>query len=303
MSTDNTKGFSCSLCPRKCSAERGEKSGRGYCASPALPVVTRAAPHFGEEPCISGPGGSGTVFFAGCNLRCVFCQNRNISGGGTDKGKILSPTALRELFYRLEDKGVCNINLVTPSHFIIPIAEALAGASLHIPVVWNSSGYEGVNALRSLRGLVDIYIPDYKYSDKALAEEYSKAPDYPLVAAEAIAEMYAQTGPFVQDENGLAKKGVIVRHLVLPGSVDNTLGVIDIMERLLPPDGFYFSLMSQYTPMPGLENHPKLRRTVTEEEYDGCLSYLMMSDIENIFAQDGSSKGSEMIPDFDGTGL
>ena len=291
----------CNICPRKCAAPRKPDSAGGFCASPALALVTRAAPHFGEEPCISGSRGSGTVFFSGCNLRCVFCQNHEISRGGL--GTPHDAGALRELFLRLRDKGVHNINLVTPTHYTEIIAEALSGLSLGIPVVWNSSGYESVETLRSLGGLVQVYMPDFKYSDPALAKSWSMAEDYPAVALAAIKEMYRQRGEFVLDDEGMLQSGVLIRHLIMPGAAENTLRVIDAVEDNLPADKIIFSLMAQYTPMPGLQCYPQLQRTITAEEYERCRSYLDFSDILCGFTQSPESATGEMIPDFDGTGV
>ena len=244
----------CTHCPRKCGAARKPNSPGGFCASPSLAMVTRAAPHFGEEPCISGTRGSGTVFFSGCNLRCVFCQNHEISRGG--EGKPHSAAELGELFLRLRDTGVHNINLVTPSHYSNIIAEALSSIRLGIPVVWNSGGYDSVDSLRSLEGLVQVYMPDYKYADPILAKKYSAAEDYPAVALAAIKEMYRQRGEFVLDDDGIMQSGVLIRHLIMPGNPENTLRCIDAVEDNLPPGKIIFSLMSQYTPMPGLEAYP-----------------------------------------------
>ena len=215
----------CGDCPRRCGAKRGEKQRGGVCMSPALPVVARAAPHYGEEPCISGSRGSGTIFFTGCNLKCVFCQNREISRG--QGGRIVSVQELRDIMLRLRDGGVHNINLVTPSHFIRPVAEALSGLALGIPVVWNSSGYESVESLKMLEGLVQIYMPDFKYAKKDLAKRYSAAEDYPEAARAAIREMYRQTGPFRMDGDGLLRSGVLIRHLILPGQDLNAMDAID----------------------------------------------------------------------------
>lgn len=292
--------MTCSICPRFCGADRNGKRG-GFCRSAEKAAVTRAAPHFGEEPCISGTRGSGTVFFSGCNLRCVFCQNHEISRGGV--GQELDAAGLRELFVRLRDKGVHNINLVTPTHFSRVIAEALSGLKLGIPVVWNSSGYDSVETLRMLDGLVQIYMPDYKYSDPVLAGRYSSAEDYPRVALEAIREMYRQTGPFVMDEDGILRSGVLIRHLILPGNPENSLRCIDAVEDNLPADKILFSLMSQYTPMPGLESFPELCRRISAEEYERVSSYLEFSDISYGYTQSPESATDEMIPDFDGTGL
>ena len=209
--------YICSDCPRRCGAERSDTKSGGVCASPALPRVARAAPHFGEEPCISGSRGAGTIFFTGCNLRCVYCQNRAISRGG--EGRAVSVEALRSMMLRLRDEGVHCIDLVTPTHYLHAVREALEGLELGIPVVWNSSGYESVDALRTLEGLVQVYLPDYKYSDAALAKRYSAAADYPEAASAAIREMFRQTGPYRMDEDGLLVSGVLIRHLILPRSV------------------------------------------------------------------------------------
>lgn len=291
----------CNDCPRQCGAKRGPIEPGGVCRSPALPRVSRAAPHFGEEPCISGVRGSGTVFFTGCNLRCVFCQNREISrGGGT--GEILSVPALRDLMLRLRDQGVHNINLVTGAHFIRPIAEALQGLDLGIPVVWNSSGYESVDSLRLLEGLVQVYLPDFKYWKPALAKRYSLAEDYPAVAAAAIREMFRQTGPYVLDEDGMLRRGVLIRHLILPGQDLNAMDVIDFAAEEFPAGSVLFSLMSQYTPMPGLENFPELQQRVDAETNLRLIAYLQKRGLEGYW-QEPEAATDEMIPAFDGTGL
>ena len=288
------------LCPRRCGAQR--RDGRnGFCGVPETALVCRAAPHFGEEPCISGSRGSGAVFFAGCSLRCVFCQNYAISRGAA--GEPVSVTELRDIFLRLRDRGVHNINLVTPTHYSTVIAEALAGLELGIPVVWNSSGYESVPTLRDLAGLVQVYMPDFKYADGALAARYSAAPDYPEAALAAIREMFRQTGPFQMDAEGILQRGLLIRHLILPGAPENTLRVIDAVEDHLPAGAILFSLMCQYTPMPGLEAFPELQRPVSAEEYARCASYLDFSGICNGYTQSPESVGEEQIPAFDGTGV
>ena len=287
----------CSLCPRRCGVRPG------FCGVPETAFVCRAAPHFGEEPCISGMRGSGAVFFAGCNLRCVFCQNHEISRGAA--GRAVSVPQLRDIFLRLRDRGVHNLNLVTPTHYSDRIAEALSGLDLGIPVVWNSSGYESVETLRALEGLVQVYMPDFKYADAALAQRYSSAPDYPETALAAIREMYRQTGPFALDGDGILQRGVLIRHLILPGAAgsENTLRVIDAIEDHLQPKGVLFSLMAQYTPMPGVDGtkYPELTRRVTRAEYERCRSYLEFSEIENGFWQELDSATDEMIPEFDMT--
>ena len=289
------------MCPRGCRAERGGE-GRGFCRAPERAVISRAAPHFGEEPCISGTRGSGAVFFCGCNLRCVFCQNRDISRS-MEKGKTLSDEELARIFAALEAQGVHNINLVTPSHYTGAIRRALRLGKPGVPVVYNSSGYDSVLALKSLSGLVNVYMPDMKYLDAKMAGEYSAAPDYPETAKRAIIEMYRQTGPFVLDEAGLMQSGVIIRHLIMPGNLDNTFDVIDWTAETFPRGSVMFSLMAQYTPMGSFPEHPELERGITQEEYDRAVSYLEYSGIETGFVQEMSSATSEMIPDFDLTGV
>ncbi len=293
--------YKCSDCPRNCGALRGEKSAGGVCASPAAAHVVRAAPHFGEEPCISGSRGSGAVFFSGCNLRCVFCQNREISRSAA--GKELSAAQLRELFLRLRDEGVHNINLVTPSHYIREIAKALDGLELGIPVVWNSSGYDKPESLKMLEGLVQIYMPDLKYLKQEPAARYSAAPDYPAAAAAAIKEMYRQVGPYQMDEEGILKSGLLIRHLILPQQELNTMDVIDFVAEEFPKGSVLFSLMSQYTPMPGLQKFPELQTTVDDETSRNLRSYMLKIGIEDGYWQDGAAATNEMIPDFDLTGI
>ena len=294
--------YICSDCPRRCGAERSDTKSGGVCASPALPRVARAAPHFGEEPCISGSRGAGTIFFTGCSLRCVYCQNRAISRGGGE-GRTVSVEALRSMMLRLRDEGAHCIDLVTPTHYLRAVREALEGLALGIPVVWNSSGYESVEALKSLEGLVQVYLPDYKYSDAALAKRYSAAPDYPELAAAAIREMYRQTGPFRMDENGLLVSGVLIRHLILPGEIENSMGAIDFVSESFPPGSVLFSLMSQYTPIEGLEKYPALRRRVDPGENEHLIRYMRRCGLADGYWQELSSAIEEQIPAFDGTGV
>ena len=289
----------CNMCPRHCNIDRNARF--GFCQVPEMPMIARAAPHFGEEPCITGTRGSGTVFFSGCNLRCVFCQNHTISRGHT--GSVVTVERLRDIFLELQDQGVHNINLVTGSHYAHKIAEALELAKLTIPVAWNSSGYDSVETLKQLEGKVQIYMPDFKYSDPILAKRYSFAEDYPEIAAAAIAEMYRQTGPYQMDEDGILQKGVLVRHLIMPNRPTNTKGVIDTLTSLLPQGGFLFSLMSQYTPMPNLEAYPELQQTVSPALADFCYRYMLKKGIEDGYYQDPASATDEMIPDFDLTGV
>lgn len=291
----------CDLCPRQCGAERTEYEPGGVCASPLLPRIARAAAHFGEEPCISGERGSGTVFFSGCNLRCVFCQNHEISRGGA--GKMVSIERLRDIFLELQDTGVHNINLVTPTHYADAVIQALSMARLSIPVAWNSSGYDSVETLRRLEGLVQIYMPDFKYMDAAAAKKYSAAPDYPEVAKAAVREMYRQTGNFSVDDEGILQSGVLIRHLILPGAEANTRAVIDFTADEFPAEGVLFSLMSQYTPMPGAAAFPELSKTVTAAENDRLVEYMLSRGIEYGFWQEPCSATEEMIPAFDFTGV
>ena len=292
----------CSDCPRACQAQRTGSAGGGVCVSPMLPRVIRAAPHYGEEPCISGTRGAGTIFFSGCNLRCVFCQNREISRKSV--GRILTVSELRTLMLRLRDQGVHNIELVTPTHFTRVIAEALDGLELGIPVVWNSSGYEKAETLRLLEGLVQVYMPDLKYLNSDTAKRYSAAADYPEVATAAISEMVRQRGSCRFDDAGLLQSGVLIRHLILPGHSSESMDVIDYVADSFSPGTVLFSLMSQYTPKPGLEaRFPELCRTVTAEENENLIHYLHARRLQDGFWQELSSVGEENIPIFDGSGL
>lgn len=292
--------FYCELCPRECGCERTADSGCGVCGEGMTARVARAAPHMWEEPPVSGERGSGTVFFAGCNLRCVYCQNYGLSRGET--GVRVSPQRLRKIYFELIDKGVHNINLVTAGHFLPAVLESLS-EPLPVPVVWNSSGYEKVEALKRLEGRVDIYLPDMKYAGAALAEKYSAAPDYPETAKKAILEMYRQTGPYVMGEDGLLKSGVIIRHLVLPNALENTRRVIDWVAGTFAPGQVLFSLMSQYTPMGRAAEFPEIGRRLTPEEYGKAVGYMERSGIEDGFYQELSSAGEEYTPDFDLTGI
>lgn len=293
--------FVCTLCPRRCAALRTEAQAGGICRSPLLPRIARAAPHFGEEPCVAGKNGTGAVFFTGCNLRCVFCQNRDISRG-EGAGKTLTVPELRDTLLRLRDRGVDSIDLVTGAHYIPAIAEALSGLSLGIPVVWNSSGYESVEALRQLEGLVQVYMPDYKYSDPEAARRYSAAADYPEVAADAFREMFRQVGPYTLDENGLMKSGVLIRHLILPGRLDDARDAIDFAADEFPRGAVLFSLMSQYTPTPGLERFPELQRRVTPEENRALIHYMKVRHLDG-FWQENEAATEELLPDWDLMGV
>lgn len=288
----------CTLCPRRCGVDRtaGE---RGFCRQPDHIVAARAAAHYWEEPVISGSYGSGAVFFSGCTLGCRFCQNEAISHQGC--GQALSSARLREVFARLIDDGVQNINLVTPTHFLPSILPALT-PKLPVPVVYNCGGYESVETLRQLEGLVDIYLPDMKYSDNRLAARLSAAPDYAETAAAAIAEMYRQVGGAVI-EDGVMQRGLLVRHLILPDQLDNTLGVLDWFAEAFPRKDVLFSLMSQYTPTARMACEPPFDRPISQTQYDAALSYLSLLGIERGYTQDFSAASGDYIPAFDGTGL
>ncbi len=286
--------MNCKLCPRDCGAARDTAA--GYCAMPWEPVVARAARHDWEEPCISGTRGAGAVFFSGCNLRCVYCQNYDISA--LRRGERLSVAELRALFARLEAEGVHNLDLVTPTHFALAIREALDPPP-GIPVVWNSGGYDKPLTLRLLAGKIQIYMPDMKYSDSALAAALSGAPDYPEIARAAIREMFRQVGPYVLDGDGILRSGVLIRHLVLPGELDNTFGVLDWIAESFRPGEVLVSLMSQYTP----NGHGGPGRRLSAEEYARAADYMRALGILDGYTQDPDSAESSYTPDFDGTGL
>ena len=290
----------CLLCPRNCGIDRANGE-LGFCRCGEMPIVARAAAHFGEEPCISGSCGSGTVFFSGCNMHCVFCQNREISFDG--HGKEVSVARLAELFSELEASGVHNLNLVTPTHFTDKIIQALKIAKPSIPVVWNSSAYESVETLKTLEGFVKVYMPDLKYSSADAASRFSSARDYPSIAKAAIMEMFRQTGSFIMDNEGLLKRGVLIRHLILPDRLDDAFDVIDWISESFPKNGVLFSLMSQFVPLADKTKYPELARSISREEFDRAQSYLSLSAIENGFFQELSSATNELIPSFDLTGV
>ena len=287
----------CKLCPRQCGALRTETRGEGFCGMPAQPSLARASLHHWEEPCVSGSRGSGAVFFSGCVLGCVFCQNGPISR--ERRGKTVSVQRLREIFEELVRQGAHNVNLVSPTPYIPAIREALE-EPLPVPVVWNTGGYERVESLRALEGRVQVWLPDLKYADNALAERYSGAPDYFETAASAIREMYRQTGDCVL-EDGLIKRGVIIRHLLLPGALENAKAVMDWVAETFRPGQVMFSLMAQYTPQPGAEG--LLSRRVTGAEYRAALAYLENLGVTDGYRQERSSAKREFTPDFDFTGV
>ena len=289
----------CRLCPRACGADR--ISSAGVCHMGSAVRVARAAPHYGEEPCISGERGSGAVFFSGCPLGCVFCQNYALSRGRV--GETVSTERLAEIFTELEGKGVHNLNLVTGTPFVPQILDALSIAQPHIPVVWNTSGYETVETVDALSEKVGIFLPDYKYADSTLAARYSRAADYPAAARDAIRRMVQHTGAFHLDEDGMLTRGVIVRHLVLPGQIENTRRVLYWLADTFPSGTILLSLMAQYTPCGDLRNFPELQRTLTEEEWEEALEILDETGLEDGFVQELSSSGEDEIPAFDGTGV
>ena len=292
----------CRVCPRNCSADRLSDQ-KGFCRVGAEIILARAALHMWEEPCISGKEGSGAVFFSGCSLGCKFCQNGQISRGQT--GKKVTVDRLADIFLELQQQKANNINLVTAGHFLPQVAEAIEKSrnrGLQIPVVYNSSGYEKSEMLKLLEGLVDIYLPDFKYMDPELAEKYSYARDYPEVAREALKEMVRQTGTPEFDRRGIMKKGVIVRHLLLPGHVKDSRRVL---EYLLSTYGkeIYISLMNQYTPMPAMKDDPQLSRKVTDREYDRLLDHAISLGVTNCFIQEGETAKESFIPEFNGEGI
>ena len=292
----------CRVCPRNCSADRLSDQ-KGFCRAGAEIILARAALHMWEEPCISGKEGSGAVFFSGCSLGCKFCQNGQISRGQT--GKKVTVDRLADIFLELQQQKANNINLVTAGHFLPQVAEAIEKSrnrGLQIPVVYNSSGYEKSEMLKLLEGLVDIYLPDFKYMDPELAEKYSYARDYPEVAREALKEMVRQTGTPEFDRKGIMKKGVIVRHLLLPGHVKDSRRVL---EYLLSTYGkeIYISLMNQYTPMPAMKDDPRLSRKVTDREYQRLIDYGIQLGLENGFIQEGETAKESFIPEFNGEGI
>ena len=288
----------CNLCPRNCGVERTNEKGGGVCRQPMLPVAAKAMLHQWEEPCLVGEHGAGCVFFSGCNLRCCFCQNSSISQGTV--GKPITAQRLREIFRELIDRGAACLDLVTPTHFIPVILEALGEEPWPVPVVWNCGGYEKAETLKLLEGKVQVYLPDLKYALPEPAGKYSAAADYFDWASEAILEMFRQTGPY-RMENGQLKSGVLIRHLLLPGELENTRRVIDWVAETFRPGDVLFSLMSQYTPQPGAEG--KLARQVTKAEYRAAVAYMENCGIADGFTQERTSAREEYTPAFDLSGI
>ncbi len=296
MSEKDNVELYCNLCPRNCNINRGETI--GVCGVGNTIRIGRIAPHFWEEPCISGEKGSGTIFFAGCNLKCVYCQNEKLSRAQV--GQEYSVEELAAEMIKLQELGAHNINLVTPTHYTLQIVLAVRMAKekgLTIPIVYNTSGYEKVESLQLLDGLVDIYMPDFKYISSELAKKYSRADDYPQRAKEAIEEMVRQVGEAVFDDEGMMKKGVLVRHLVLPGMVEQSKDVIRYLYETYK-DKIFISIMNQYTPFGDLENFPELQRSLTEEEYEEVVNYAIELGVENGFIQEGETDSESFIPEF-----
>lgn len=292
----------CLLCPRKCGINR--RTGQaGVCGVSSEIMVARAALHYWEEPCISGKRGSGAVFFSGCSLHCVFCQNREISDG--KEGKVISKERLSDIFMELADKGANNINLVTPGQYIPDIVWAVNDAKsrgMKLPIIYNTSGYENVTELKLLEGIVDVYLPDFKYMDSTLSAMYSRAKDYPSVAKQALSEMVRQQPDVVIDDaTGLIQKGVIVRQLLLPGHVNDAKAVLKYLYDTYH-DHVYISMMSQFTPI-ALKDYPEINRTVTRREYERLVDYALEIGITNAFIQEGDVAKDSFIPAFDCEGV
>lgn len=292
----------CLLCPRKCGINR--RTGQtGVCGVSSEIKVARAALHYWEEPCISGKRGSGAVFFSGCSLHCVFCQNREISDG--KEGKVISKERLSDIFMELADKGANNINLVTPGQYIPDIVWAVNDAKsrgMKLPIIYNTSGYENMTELKLLEGIVDVYLPDFKYMDSTLSARYSRAKDYPSVAKQALSEMVRQQPDVVIDDaTGLIQKGVIVRQLLLPGHVNDAKAVLKYLYDTYH-DHVYISMMSQFTPI-ALKDYPEINRTVTRREYERLVDYALEIGITNAFIQEGDVAKDSFIPAFDCEGV
>lgn len=289
----------CSLCPRRCNAERDKHLNlNGYCKMPLQPVVARADLHFWEEPVISGKNGSGTVFFSGCALRCVYCQNFEISH--LCKGKEISVNRLAEIFKELEKTGAHNINLVNPTHFAVAIKQALDIYKPKIPIVYNSGGYDSPEILKMLEKYIDIFLLDFKYMLPDRAKKYSYASDYPRVAMETIKEC-CRIVPETVIENGIMKKGIIIRHLLLPRATNEAIEIFEWVRKNVPNG--YFSLMSQYMPYALADKFPEINRPVTKREYEKVVDFICGTDFENVFIQSRSSSNEKYIPEFDFRGV
>lgn len=288
----------CNICPRRCGADR-ENGSLGFCGASNKIRIARAALHFWEEPCLSGKNGAGTVFFSHCNMKCVYCQNYRISTRGA--GHEVSIGELAEIFLDLQSRGANNIDLVTPTHYALDIAEEVKKAKnsgLHIPVLYNCGGYESVETLKRLEGLIDIYMPDMKYYRDKYAMKYSSAPKYFETACAALEEMYRQTGAVVLDKNGIMQSGVIVRHMMLPGLMLDTKKIMDYLFDTYG-NNIYISLMSQYTPLKNVERFPELNRKIDMKKYNSIVDYCMNRGMENVFIQEGSAAKESFIPCFE----
>lgn len=289
----------CFCCARACGSDRSK--GNSFCCPSNKLRIARAALHQWEEPCISGRNGSGTIFFSGCNLRCIYCQNFDISS--RFKGCDITVERLKEIYFELIEQGAHNINFVTPSHFSMQILESLKDIDLPVPVVFNTNGYDSVENLKLFENKVQIYLPDIKYSDNELAVKFSHAPDYFESACAAVKEMFRQRGPYVMDDDGMLKSGVVIRHLILPGHLENSKRIIDYVAETFSAGEVLFSLMRQYTPCGEIDSFPELQRTLTDDEYDEIEEYLFESGIEDGFVQDKESATSDFIPPFNGEGV
>lgn len=313
MSMINTNSSLCNLCPRGCNVDRNKK--KGYCTMSNEIYAARAALHMWEEPCISGERGSGTVFFSGCQLRCVFCQNSQIARGSI--GRKITAERLSEIFLELQEKKANNINLVTPTHYVPQIIKALDIAKkngLEVPIVYNTSSYENVETIKRLEGYVDVYLPDLKYIDAAASGRYSNAPDYFVKASGAIKEMHRQCKVpqfFTEDdelvksghvESGIMKNGMIVRHLMLPGLIEDSKNIIKYLYEAYGDD-IFISIMNQYTPLPQVEKYPELNRTITAAEYESVVDYAIELGVNNGFIQEDGTQKDSFIPAFDYEGV
>lgn len=287
----------CNACPRGCNVDR--QNTLGYCKSPEKFKLARASLHYWEEPCISGKNGSGAIFFSGCNLGCVFCQNYEISHGC--KGVEVSDDKLIDIMKRLVDEGANNINFVNPTHYSLQLLRVLEKYKPPVPIVYNTSGYDSVETLKMLDGAVDIYLPDFKYIRPEKALKYSKAEDYPQVAEEALAEMKRQVGEDVFDENGIMQRGMIIRHLVLPSNTNSSISALDYLAENFGDT--YISVMAQYVPCGDLTEYKEINRPLTQREYDKVVNHIFDLGLDKIFVQDVEAASDEFIPDFDFTGV
>ncbi len=292
----------CNICPRECGAMR-ENGKTGVCGETNEISLSRVSLHMWEEPCISGEKGSGTVFFSGCNLGCVYCQNAKISRG--KNGITVSPERLYDIFFELKEKGAHNINFVTPTHFalsLLPVIQKAKDDKIGIPFVYNTSGYEKAETLKALEGIIDVYLTDFKYMSSALSFKYSKASDYAKIAKQALLEMVRQRPVCKFSEDGILKEGVLVRHLLLPGALGDAKKVLKYLKDTYE-NRIFISIMNQFTPTEALKNYPEINRKVTKREYDALLGYAISIGIEQAFIQEDGAASDAFIPDFDGTGV